>query len=200
QTRLGVLLCVNGTGILNSWLKHQVAGELDYEEMNATAREIPIGSDGLLMMPFGNGAERVLNNQEPGAQLLGLNFNRHQQAHLFRAAQEGIVFSFQYGLEIMAEMGIAPAVIRAGRANMFLSDIFADTLAGLTNTPIELYNTDGAAGAARGAGLGAGHYANSSETFEGLTCLKRISPNPDQQSAWQDAYQQWKQALERIIS
>lgn len=200
QTRLGVLLCVNGTGILNSWLKHNVAGGLDYEEMNAKASGIPIGSDGVRILPFGNGAERVLNNQEVNCQLYGLNFNRHHQGHVFRAAQEGIVFSFQYGMEIMANMGISPQVIRAGKANMFLSPIFRETLAGLTDTPIELYNTDGAQGAARGAGVGCGFYASFDEAFSGLKKIGTVEPMTSLQAEQKDAYLGWKEALEQIIS
>ena len=156
HTRLGILLCINGTGILNSWLKKMVGADLSYEEMNELAAQVPIGSDGVIVLPFGNGAERVLCNTDPGCRFEGIQFNRHGRAHMFRAAQEGIVFSFKYGMDIMADMGIKPSVIRAGKANMFLSPVFCDTLAGITSSPIELYNTDGAQGAARGAGVGMG--------------------------------------------
>lgn len=200
QTRLGVLLCVNGTGILNSWLKHNIAGGLEYEEMNAKASDIPIGSDGVRVLPFGNGAERVLNNQEINCQVYGLNFNRHHQGHVFRAAQEGIVFSFQYGMEIMADMGISPQVIRAGKANMFLSPIFRETLAGLANVPIELYNTDGAQGAARGAGVGCGYYSSFEDAFMGLKKVQTIDPDSHLQSQQTEAYSEWKDALQQIIS
>ncbi|MGQ8335898.1 xylulokinase [Sunxiuqinia sp. A32] len=197
--RLGVLLCINGTGILNSWLnKNAGNGQISYEEMNQLASEIPIGSDGLSILPFGNGAERVLENKNPGSTFAGLNFNIHNKAHLFRAAQEGIVFSFKYGMDIMSTIGIEAKVIRAGKANMFLSPIFRETLAGITGATIELYNTDGSVGAARGAGIGSGYYQSPSEAFSNLKKLETIEPKQADKAALEAAYDNWKKELERV--
>ena len=195
--RLGVLLCVNGTGILNAWLKRMVGENLSYEEMNKLAEEIEIGSNGLSILPFGNGAERVLNNKNIGSLLSGINFNIHQKGHLLRAAQEGIVFSFKYGMDIMQNIGINASVIRAGKANMFLSPIFRDTLAGITGATIELYNTDGSVGAARGAGVGSGYYKSFNEAFSNLKKLETIVPNNSKKAEYQEAYNNWKVELEK---
>jgi xylulokinase len=194
--RLGVLLCINGTGILNSWLAKNVGNSgFSYEEMNELAAEIPIGSQGLSILPFGNGAERVLENKNPGATFAGLNFNIHSMAHLFRAAQEGIVFSFKYGMDIMKTIGIDAKVIRAGKANMFLSPVFRETLAGVTGATIELYNTDGSVGAARGAGIGSGYYASAKEAFSNLTKLETITPDENKKAVYEAAYENWKKVL-----
>lgn len=198
--RLGVLLCINGTGILNAWLKRMVGENLSYEEMNKLAEEIEIGSNGLSILPFGNGSERVLNNKNIGSVLSGINFNIHQKGHLLRAAQEGIVFSFKYGMDIMQNIGINASVIRAGKANMFLSPIFRDTLAGITGATIELYNTDGSVGAARGAGVGSGYYKSFGEAFSNLKKLETIIPNNSKKAEYQDAYNNWKVELEKAIS
>lgn len=198
--RLGVLLCINGTGILNSWLNKNVANSsISYERMNDLAAQIPIGSEGLSILPFGNGAERVLENKNPGATFAGLNFNIHNQAHLFRAAQEGIVFSFKYGMEVMETIGIESKVIRAGKANMFLSPIFRETLAGITGATIELYNTDGSVGAARGAGIGSGYYKNVGEAFSNLKKLETITPDDTKKQAYEEAYSIWKQELNKTL-
>ena len=156
--RLGVLLCINGTGALNAWLRNNVGTDLDYESMNRLAGEVPIGSDGVVVMPFGNGAERVLGNRDIGCQVYGLNFQRHTRAHLLRGAQEGIVFALKYGMTCMNDLGIELSAIKAGQTNMFQSPVFRDTFAGVTGATIELYETDGAEGAARAAGVGAGYY------------------------------------------
>lgn len=196
QTRLGVLLCINGTGILNSWMNKNVGNSAyGYAEMNDMASKVAIGSDGITVLPFGNGAERVLQNKEIGSQISGVSFNNHTQAHLFRAAQEGIVFSFQYGMEIMREMGIDANVIRAGEANMFLSPIFRETLAGVSGATIELYNTDGSVGAARGAAIGCGYYKDEKEAFASLKKLQTIEPDAANTEAYQEAYGAWKETL-----
>ena len=84
-----------------------------------------------------------------------------------RAAQEGIAFSFRYGLDIMKETGINPQLMRAGRANMFLSRIFRETLSEIYRVQsIHLYNTDGSIGAARGAGIGCGYYKSPNDAFQ----------------------------------
>jgi xylulokinase len=197
--RLGVLLCINGTGILNAWLKRMVGENISYEEINKLASAIAIGSNGLSILPFGNGAERVLNNKNIGSVFSGINFNIHQKGHLLRAAQEGIVFSFNYGMEIMKNIGINASVIRAGKANMFLSPIFRNTLAGLSGATIELYNTDGSVGAARGAGVGSGYYKSFSEAFLNLKKLETIEPNKSKKTEYQDAYNNWKTELEKAI-
>jgi len=198
--RLGVLLCINGTGILNSWLRKYVGDKaFSYEEMNQRAASVAIGSEGVSILPFGNGAERVLRNKNVGAQISGLGFNTHTEAHLFRAAQEGIVFSFKYGMEIMEQIGIKAQVIRAGKANMFLSTIFRETLAGISGATIELYNTDGSIGAARGAGIGSGYYASAKEAFANLKKLDTVTPDPYKKAEYEEAYQNWKLQLEKAL-
>lgn len=198
--RLGVLLCINGTGILNAWMKRMVASDLSYEQMNELAGAIPPGSEGVSILPFGNGAERVLGNANVGSVVSGVNFNIHGQGHLLRAAQEGIVFAFKYGMDIMQNIGIDAKVIRAGKANMFLSPIFRDTLAGITGASIELYNTDGSVGAARGAGIGSGFYQSPQEAFANLQKLDIIEPDPSKISAYTDAYENWKQQLAKLLN
>lgn len=192
QKRYGVLLCINGTGILNSWLQKNVFGGLSYPDMNKLASSVPVGSDGLLCYPFGNGAERVLENADPGSMIRNLHFNRHNRAHLARAAQEGIVFALYYGIEVMVEMGLNINTVRAGKANMFQSEIFAEAFANTTGATIELFNTDGAQGAARAAGVGAKIFANTDESFEGLKVLTRIEPQTKLREQYQSAYENWR--------
>lgn len=191
-TRVGVLLCINGTAILNTWIKNNVAPEgISYAEMNELAAGIPVGSEGVSIIPFGNGAERVLGNQEPNCSIHGVNFNRISKAHIIRAAHEGIAFSFKYGMDIMNNMGIETKTIRAGHANLFLSPIFRQTLANITGATIELYNTDGSVGAARGAGIGAGIYRDAEEAFSTLKKIMVITPEAGQVEATKVAYEKW---------
>ena len=192
QTRLGVLLCINGTGILNSWMKRTIAPEgISYNQMNELATAAPIGSAGVSILPFGNGAERMLENSEVGCSIHGVNFNLHNRSHLIRAAQEGIVFSFKYGIDIMESMGIRVSTIHAGHANMFLSPIFRNTLAGVTGATIDLYDTDGSVGAAKGAGIGAGIYSDHDDAFSTLKRIEVIEPDQANRQAYIDAYQRW---------
>jgi xylulokinase len=199
ETRLGVLLCINGTGILNAWMHRNVTFDMGYAEMNDLAAQAPIGSDGVCIMPFGNGAERVLQNKELGCSIHGLNFNKHARPHLVRAAQEGIVFSFCYGMEIMGQMGMDIQKIHAGKANMFLSPLFRNTLAGVSGATIELYETDGSVGAAKGAGMGAGIYKDHDEAFATLEKLQVIEPDSATRSEYLEAYAHWKEILEKQI-
>ncbi|MFN8356214.1 MAG: FGGY family carbohydrate kinase [Spirosomataceae bacterium] len=198
--RLGILLCINGTGILNSWTKANLGKNLSYPEMNQLADQVPVGSAGLRILPFGNGAERMLGNKSVGAQALHLDFNQHSQAHWFRAAQEGIACSFRYGMEIMSGMGATPSVIRAGRANLFLSELFGQTLVNLTQTPVELYDTDGAKGAALGAGIGLGIFRKPQDAFSKLRKLGVIEPQVSDSEAYETLYQSWKSELNRFLA
>jgi xylulokinase len=198
QRRLGILLCINGTGILNAWLRQNTAKELDYPEINEVAMQAPVGAEGLRFFPFGNGAERVLEDVNPGAVLKGLNFNIHKQPHLLRAGQEGIAFSFKYGMDIMATMGVDTKVIRAGKANMFLSPLFRQTLSNLADATIELYDTDGSLGAARGAAVGTGIWSSPKEAFDNLTRLEVITPDSDKETI-KEHYEDWKQHLNKLL-
>ena len=198
KTRLGVLLCINGTGILNAWMKRTVAPEgISYAEMNNLAEGVPVGAEGLSVIPFGNGAERVLENRNPGASLHGINFNIHTKAHVIRAAQEGIAFSFAYGMEIMQKMGMDIKTIKAGHANLFLSPLFRRTLAAVTGATIELYETDGSVGAAKGAGIGSGIYKDSSEAFATLRLIEIEKPVADTKP-YIEAYERWKKEMEKL--
>ena len=196
--RLGILLCINGTGILNSWIRRNVVPEgIPYDEMNRIAAGIPVGCEGVGVLPFGNGAERMLCNKETGCRAFGLNFNTHSWKHLVRAAQEGIVFSFKYGIDIMEDMGMEVSRIHAGNANMFLSPVFRETLAGVTGATIELFDTDGSVGAAKGAGLGAGIFKDSCEAFSTLERLAIVEPSGTKD--YSEAYSRWKEELEKTI-
>ena len=199
--RYGVLLCLNGTGILNSWLKHNfVAGDgIDYEQMNELAAQVPVGSEGLVILPYGNGAERTLGNKNIGASVHGWNFNVHKKAHFLRSAQEGIVFALNYGLSIMRDMGIELTTVKAGNANMFLSPLFAEAFATVTQASVELYNTDGSQGAARGAGIGAGIYKGADDAFTGLEPVRTIEPNEKLAPAYKQAYETWKNVLKQQL-
>ncbi len=201
--RYGVLLCLNGAGILNSWLKHHFAGGngdgLTYDRMNELASKAPVGSDGLFIFPYGNGAERTLENKDIGASVYGWNFNIHKKPHFLRAAQEGIVFALNYGLAIMRDMGIELTTVRAGDANMFLSPLFAETFATVTQTTVELYNTDGSQGAARGGGIGAGIYKGSDDAFVGLKPVKTIRPDEKLTQLYFEVYNRWEDILKHKL-
>jgi xylulokinase len=198
--RLGVLLCINGTGILYSWLKKNMGfPDTGYDGMNELAAAVPIGAKGLTILPFGNGAERMLGNRDLGATFSNLNFNMHSNAYVIRAAQEGVVFAFHYGMEIMKLTGIQPAVIRAGQTNMFLSPIFRESLAGLTGAVIELYDTDGSQGAAKGAGIGCNCYTGFEEAFGSLSRKEVVEPDASLSEAYTDAYEVWHEALSRAM-
>lgn len=193
--RIGVLTCINGTGILNSWIKRNIADNgMSYEDMNRMAESVPVGSEGVSIVPFGNGAERILQNKDTGCSIHGVNFNIHNKAHLMRAAQEGIVFSFMYGIEITEAMGLKVDTIHAGNANMFLSPLFRDTLAAVSGATIKLFETDGSVGAAKGAGIGAGIYKDNNEAFATLKKIREIEPAKDR-GAYKEAYERWKEHL-----
>ncbi len=201
-TRNGVLLCINGTGILNSWLRKNTSSNgslLDYETMNKISAEAPIGSDGLIVLPFGNGSERILENKNIDSSFHGLNFNRHNQSHVFRAAQEGIVFALKYGFDILQGMGLKSQVIRAGNANMFLSPLFREAFVNTIGARVELYDTDGAKGAALGAGVGCGAYSSFEEAFSGLKMIRFEEPDKIKTEQYSSAYSSWLKQVEKQV-
>jgi xylulokinase len=198
--RLGILMCVNGTGILNSWLRRNFGCGESYEELNLLARKVPPGSNGLTFLPFGNGAERILENRTVGGGVYGLDLNRHAREHIFRAAQEGIAFALLYGMNLMKDMGMPIDIIRAGRTNMFLSPVFRQTLADAAKVTIELYETDGSQGAARGAAVGAGLFGDFDQAFRSLAKTDVIRPDEKSTPATQEAYEQWTQELNSAVS
>jgi len=201
DTRLGVLLCINGTGILYSWIKKLLAGTgLEYDSLNQMAAGVEPGSDGLMIFPFGNGVERIHQNRPFGGRIINLDLNRHGRAHLVRSAQEGIVYALMYGFEAMQEMGVRTETVRAGYANLFLSPVFRQIFADVTGTSVQLFNTDGATGAARGAGLGAGLYANPAEAFKSLAVVEQIKPDPQTQGKYRQFYQLWKSEMLKALS
>ncbi|MBO4489691.1 MAG: carbohydrate kinase [Bacteroidales bacterium] len=200
EPRLGMMHCTNGVGIQNAWMKRLVAPELTYEQFNELAAQAPVGSAGVSVLPFGNGAERILENRQVGASIHGLNFNNHTAHTLARAAQEGVAFSFKYGMDIMRDTGMSTRIIRAGHANMFLSPIFRDTLATITDAVIELYDTNGATGAAIGAALGCGHYHTPAEAFASLKKIAVVEPDMALQERYAEAYERWRKVLEQSLS
>jgi xylulokinase len=197
QKRLGVLLCINGTGRLYSWIKNLYGPVISYQQMNERAKESPSGSYGLRILPFGNGSERMLNNKPIGAHIHNIDLNIHGQAHIFRAVQEGIACAFRYGLDIMRENGMNPSVIRAGKANLFLSDLFTEIFVNATGVPVELYQNDGSTGAALGAGIGSGIFASPAEAFSNMEKIKVVEPSTN--NKFEPIYQDWKDLLENQL-
>jgi len=198
QIRMGVLLCINGTGIANSWLR-RLTGAASFEAMNEAAWQVPPGSGDLLFLPFGNGAERMLGNRFASAGLCNLDFTRHGQGHVYRAVQEGIACAFKYGMDIMHETGVDVNVIRAGKANLFHSEVFTQSLSALTGAEIHLFDTDGSLGAARGAALGAGLYSSEEECFSVLQRIRSFTPSCQKTNRYNELYEQWKLALQKSI-
>jgi xylulokinase len=198
--RLGVMHCTNGVGIMNAWMKRTVAPQVSYDQFNDMAAQVPIGSDGVTILPFGNGAERILENRQLGASIHGINFNNHNASTLARAAQEGVAFSFKYGMDIMQATGMDTKVIRAGHANMFLSPVFRTTLATVADAVIELYDTDGSVGAATGAALGSGFFATSEEAFRSLHKIEVVTPDWDHHDQYLEAYSRWERILRRELN
>lgn len=198
QTRIGVLMCINGTGILNRWLRQQFFSEMSYDAMNANAMRSPIGSKQLICLPFGNGAERIFQNRNLGASFQGLDFNQHGASEIIRAAHEGIAFSMAYGIELMGATGIVPKRMKAGHANMYLSPVFTQSIVNATDTSVDLLKSDGAMGAALGAGVGSGYYNSAREAMSKLEKLQTIDPNPAEQEATQEAYAAWKAGLAKV--
>lgn len=202
EKRNGVMLCINGSGILYQWLRRIMSigsNELvSYEKLNAEAAKAPVGSEGLRFYPFGNGVERIFNNKQATSGIQNLNFNIHQSSHLVRSACEGIVFAMNYGFDVMKSVGASGDVVRAGKANLFLSPVFREIFANTTQTTVELYNTAGADGAARGAAYGYGYFNSLNEAFESLTCIDRIEPNAALSQQYGEIYEQWKNTINII--
>lgn len=198
--RNGVLICINGTGILYNWLRRILNtgnGNIDYIHMNEMVGAIAPGSEGLICLPFGNGAERIFENRIVGSHLLNMDFNRHQTSHILRASVEGIVYALNLGFEMLKDLGIPQKRIRAGHANLFLSQTFREIFVNVTGLPLELYNTDGAAGAARGAALGSGFYSTPEEAFSRLERIAVIDPDPELVKIYKELFESWKQEIEK---
>ncbi|UZO80033.1 FGGY family carbohydrate kinase [Aquimarina sp. ERC-38] len=194
--RIGKLLCINGCGIQYRWLKEQLGFKEDaYEQMNQLASSVPIGADGVVCIPFGNGAERMLNNKIVGTHYLNLNLPVHNKSHLCRATLEGIAFTFVYGMELLKKDNSAINLIRAGSDNLFRSQIFAETIATLTGQEIEVYNTTGAIGAARAAGLTLGTIKSMKDLVLKEDYVKTYKPLTTKKE-YQKAYTRWRKALD----
>ena len=199
EKRIGVLMCINGTGILKSWTNKMFGNSNNYATMNAKAASIAAGSEGVTIIPFGNGAERIFQNKTIGTQLQGIDLNRHGEAHIFRAVQEGIGYAFRYGLDIMRSNGIQPSVIRAGYANLFLSEVFTSIFVHTLQVPVELYANDGSVGAAIGAGMGAGVFEDQKAAFKGLQLKQVIEPTVEGSATYDRLYHGWKETLEKYL-
>lgn len=198
KPRNGILLCINGTGCAYSWIRKNMDFQ-GYQEMNELAAAAPAGANGLMFFPFGNGAERVLQSRNTGARLLGLDFNIHGRQEIARVVQEGVAFALRYGLEVMEQMDMSPGVFKAGNANMFLSPVFRQVFSNITGAAVEIYDTDGAQGAARASGVGAGYYAGYAESFRGLTKLMQVDPDKTVANEYRMMYLRWKDNLKKFL-
>lgn len=200
KPRNGILICINGTGILYSWLRRILNtgnGNVNYIHMNDMVDAVQPGSEGLACLPFGNGAERIFENRIVGSHLLNMDFNRHQTSHLLRSSVEGIVYALNLGFEMLSDLGVTQKKIRAGHSNLFLSKSFREVFVSVTGLPLELFDTDGAAGAARGAALGIGYFETAEEAFSSLEKITEIEPNQTLVNTYKDLFQEWQQNIKK---
>ncbi|MFT6934822.1 MAG: xylulokinase [Maribacter sp.] len=195
--RIGKLLCINGAGIQYRWILKNL-DVTSYEEMNDLAASVSVGSDGVCVIPFGNGSERMLNNKDIGTRMVNINLNNHTKAHLCRAALEGIAFSFVYGMDILKSDGNTVNVMRAGNDNLFRSEIFSNTVATLISQDIEIYNTTGAIGAARAADLHKGDFEVFGKRIMENDYVMTYTPFHNKE-VYQKAYERWKNELEILL-
>ena len=198
KQRLGVLLCINGTGIMTRWTKDIMGKGKTYKEMNEEAAKIDVGSNGLLCFPFGNGAERMLENKLLNAHFNNIELNTHTTAHMYRAVGDGIAFAFRYGLDIMRENGLQPSIVKAGKANMFLNEVFVQAFVNATGLALELYQTDGSTGAALGAGIGVGVFSKPAEAFANMKSIQTIEPGRET-DGYNEVYEQWLFKLNQYL-
>ena len=198
KPKIGKLLNINGAGIQYRWLRNNL-GDESYESMNEKAGKVAIGSAGLVVIPFGNGAERMFNNKNIGTHFLNLNLNIHNNSHLYRAALEGIAFSFVYGMECLKEDNATIKVIRAGNDNLFRSELFSNTVATLIGHEIEIYNTTGAVGAARAVGLSDGDFEKFGDNISNNDHVMTFLPSKNKEE-YLAAYNNWKKELEILLT
>lgn len=196
--RIGVLLCINGAGILHRWVKNLLGESLSYGDLEHLAGDVPVGCDGLHFLPFGNGPERMLGNKNIGAHLLGLDLNRHGKGHVVRAGLEGIAFAFVYGMKVMKELGVDLSAIRVGNDNLFQSKVFSSTIATLTGATIEVHNTTGAVGAALAAGVSVGLADSIEEAVGRQEVLEQVLPGSNH-AKLMEAYALWEASLDKLL-
>jgi len=179
------------------WIKEQFGAE-SYSAMEQQAERIPVGSEGLRILPFGNGAERLLENLETGAQINNLQLNIHKAGHFYRAGLESIAFAFAYGLEMMMPLMGETDTIRAGNDNLFQSDVFSTTLATILDVEIEIIETTGSLGAAVASGINEGSVRNLEGKLSNLNKLKSYVPAVDQKP-YLEAYELWRTDLKQFL-
>lgn len=201
QPHYGVLLCLSGAACSYRWLRATLglAQPPSYSVLNALAEQTPPGADGLCFLPFGNGAERMFGGRSLSAALQQLDFNLHGAGHVARAVQEGVAFALAYGLQALRELGLEFRLLRAAAGNMFLSDTFTRALSAAAQVELELRRTDGATGAALGAGFGAGLYPSWNDAV-GHGSRALIVAAQQEREQYAAAYARWCGVLDAHLS
>ena len=122
------LLCVmNLTGVTE-----EVAGgfAVDHAALTAMAREVPVGCDGLLWLPYLAG-ERVPDLPEATGTLEGMRAGHLRPGVLFRAAMEGTSLNLGWGVDRMRALGIeveAVNLVGGAARNELWREVLADVL------------------------------------------------------------------------
>jgi xylulokinase len=184
--RMGVMLAAGGS--LQWWRNHFAHEELErarlegkdvYELLTSLAETAPLGSEGLLFLPYLTGERTPHPDPKARGAFIGLNL-RHSKAHLTRAVLEGITFGLRDSLELMKESGIAIHELRVnggGAKSPFWRQMIAD----IFGVPVVTVNsTDGPAyGAAVMAASGVLQRDITELCDEWIQVVDRVEPNPD---------------------
>lgn len=151
------------------WFRDALAPGIDFRDLVAEAADVPIGSEGLLFLPYLSGERSPHADPLARGAFVGLTL-AHDRRHLTRAVLEGVAFGLRDGLDLMRDAGAPrPSQVRVsggGTASRVWRQILADVLGAEIAT---VSTAEGAAyGAAILAGVGAGWYQDVSAACAAL--------------------------------
>jgi FGGY-family pentulose kinase len=190
------------TGSIVAWFKNNFAGDAvaeaerrgvdPYVVLTEKAQEVPIGSEGLIVLDYFQGNRTPHTDPHVRGLISGLSLG-HGPGHVFRAIIEGICFGTEDIFRTMRAHDFEPRlnVVSGGPAK---SDLWMQMHADVSNVPISLTRvSEGPVlGAAMLASIGAGIYPDIPTAAENMVQTERtIEPDQarhEEYSFWMERY------------
>ncbi|MBO5101842.1 MAG: hypothetical protein J6C39_04855 [Clostridia bacterium] len=111
-----LILCSSTAGMALKWFKNQFAEGYSFKELDAMAKDIAPGSDGLVMLPYFCGSSTPVYNPSARAVFAGIDLS-HGRGHFARAIMEAIDFNLRQNLEEVSGDKVKELRITGGGAS-----------------------------------------------------------------------------------
>ena len=177
----------------------RVLGIDSYDLLNLQAQKIPVGSEGLIILPFLMGERTPIWDVYARGVIFGLSLN-HTKGHIVRAMMEAVAYAMYDSYRLIKQSGLNinyPLVLNEGGAK---SNLWRQIITDVFNAPTVLVGrrTGAPFGDAILAGVATGVFSDFSVAKEWVEYVDPMEPHQGNHEQYMDYFALYKRIYEHV--